>query len=119
MRAMVLRNRILSAGLLFLFVFVVLSASFTRINTRPSGVYQRGRAHAGHRTGFGRTAARNFKTGIVVAKNGGSFKLRKNLYKSIAGVHGTTHVDSLAWMPEPWFPAPQSFALSLSPVLNL
>ncbi len=116
---MVLRSRILNTGLLLLFIFVVLSATFSRINLRPAGVYQRGRAHAGHRTGFGRSAARNFKSGIVVAKNGGSFKLRKSLYKSFAGFHGPTHVASMTWMPEPWFPVPQNFVLNLSPVLNL
>lgn len=119
MRAMILCKRSLSAGLLFLFVFVVLSASFTRITVRPSGVYQRGRAHAGHRTGFGRSAARNFKTGIVVAKNGGSFKLRKNFYKYLGAVHDATRVDRVIWTLEFSFPVPRSFILDLSPVLNL
>lgn len=119
MRAMILCKRSLSAGLLFLFVFVVLSASFTRINTRPSGVYQRGRAHAGHRTGFGRAAARNFKTGILVAKNGGSFKLRKSFYKYLGAVHDAAHADRVVWTPESSFPVPRSFILDLSPVLNL
>ncbi len=119
MQAMVLRNRALSTGLLFLFVFVVVSATFSRTNIRPSGVYQRGRAHAGHRTGFGRTAARNFKTGFLVAKNGGSFKLRKNLYKSLGGVHDVARVDRVAWAPVSSFTAPRSFVLDLSPVLNL
>ncbi len=116
---MLARKKILASGLLFGFTFVVVSASFSSIHVRPSGVYQRGRAHASHRTGFGRAAARNFKTGFLVAKNGGSFKLRKNFYKHLGAVHIPAHIDRVAWTPESSFLASQSFVLDLSPVLNL
>jgi len=116
---MALRKRILSAGLSFFFACVVLSASFACADMRPWGVYQRGRAHGGHRAGVGRAAARNFKAGFLVAKNGSSSKQRKNLYKYLGSVHDAVYVDRVAWTPEYLFSAPRSFILDLSPVLNL
>jgi hypothetical protein len=116
---MTLRKQILSAGLLFFFVFVVLSSSFACADSRPSGVYQRARAHAGHRAGVGRAAARDFKAGFLVAKDDGSSKLRKNIYKYSAFAHGAARVDRIAWTSETSFPAPRSFILDFSPVLNL
>ena len=116
---MALRKRILSAGLLFFFAFVILSASFACADMRPWGVYQHGTAHGGHRAGVGRAAARNFKAGFLVAKNGGSSKLRKNLYKYLGSIRSAAHVDRVAGTPQTSFPALRSFILDLSPVLNL
>ncbi len=119
MRFMALRKQILGVGLLFFFVFVVLASSFACADNRPSGVYQRGRAHSGHRAGVGRAAARDFKAGFLVAKDDGSSKLRKNLYNYLGSVHGAARVDRIAWTPETAFPAPRSLILDLSPILNL
>lgn len=116
---MTLRKQILSGGFLLVFAFVVLSASFACDAMKPFGVYQRGRAHAGHRAGVGRAAARNFKTGFLVAKNGGSFKLRKHFYKYLGSVHNAAHIDKVARTAESSFSAPRSFISDLSPVLNL
>ena len=116
---MTLRKQILSGGLLLVFVFVVLSASFACAAIKPFGVYQRGRAHGGHHAGVGRAAARNFKTGILVAKNGGPFKLRKTFYKYLGSVHNPARIDKVARTAECSFSAPRSFILDLSPVLNL
>lgn len=120
MRFMTLRKQILGAGLLFFFAFVVLAANCATADNRPSGVYQRGSAHAGHRAGVGRAAARDVKAGFLVAKNDGSSELRKNLYKYLGSARGAARGDRIAWTPETSFPAPpQSFILDLSPVLNL
>ncbi len=118
---MAVRKQIFSAGLLWVFVFVVLSASLTCADIRPFGVYQRGAAHAGHRAGFGRTAAHNLKAGFLVAKDDGSSRLRKTLYNYLySGFnHGAARVDRIVWTPEPSLPSPQSLILDLSPVLNL
>jgi hypothetical protein len=119
-RFMALRKQILGVGLLYVFVFVVLASSFACADNRPSGVYQRGKAHAGHRAGVGRAAARDFKAGFLVAKNDDSPKLRKNLSKYSGSAHGAARVDSMALLtPETSFSAPRSFILDLSPVLNL
>ncbi len=116
---MTLRKQILSGGFLLVFVFVVLSASFACAAIKPFGVYQRGKAHAGHRAGMGRAAARNFKTGFLVAKNGGSFKLRKHFYKYWGSVHNAVNIDRIARTAECSFSVPRSFVLDRSPVLNL
>ncbi len=116
---MAARKQILSIGLLWVFVFVVLSASLACADIRPFGVYQRGTAHAGHRAGLGRTAAHNFKVGFLVARDDGSSRLRKNLYKCLGFTYEAARVDRIAWVPDPPFPSPQSFILDLSPVLNL
>jgi len=118
-RVVTVRKRIQSGGLLLAFVFVVVSASFACADIKPFGVYQRGAAHAGHRAGVGRAAARNFKAGFVVAKNNRSSKLRKNLYKHLGSGLGAGRIDTTVWTPEASFLVPRSFILDLSPVLNL
>ena len=118
-RFMAARKQNLSVGLLFVFVFVVLASSSACVDSRPFCVYQRGGAHAGHRAGVGRAAARDFKAGFFVAKDDGSSKLRRNLCKYLASAHGAARVDRIAWTPETSFPAPRSFILDFSPVLNL
>ncbi len=113
------RKQILSVGVLWAFVFVVLSARLVCADIRPFGVYEPGRAHAGHRVGVGRTAAHNFKVGFLVAKDDGSSRLLKNLYKYLRFTNNAARVDRIVWVPEPSFPVPRSFILDLSPVLNL
>ena len=116
---MAVRKEILSVGLLWVFVFVVLSASLGCADSKPFGVYQPGRAHAGHRAGLGRTAAHNLKAGFLVAKDDDSSGLRKNLYKHLGFTHDAARVDRTAWVPETSFPSPRTCILDLSPVLNL
>jgi hypothetical protein len=108
----------LSAGLLFFFVPVILLSSYACAGNRPAGVYQRGRAHTARHAGVGRTAARNFKAGFLVAKTDAS-KLRKNLRKHWAAMHAVPKIDSISRAPAVLFPAPKNIVLDLSPVLNL
>jgi SOS response associated peptidase (SRAP) len=118
-RFMAVRKQILSVGLLLVFVSFVLSVSLARADIKPFGVYQPGRAHAGHRAGVGRTAAHNFKAGFVVAKAGRSCGVRNHFYKYVGFTYHAGCADRIAWVPETSFPSPQSFILSFSPVLNL
>ncbi len=118
-RFMAAPKQILSVGLLGTFVFVILSASLACADSRPFGVYQPGRAHAGHRAGLGRTAAHNFKAGFLVTKDDGPSRSRKNLYKSLVFTHEAAHAGGIVWVPEPSFTLPQTFILDLSPILNL
>ncbi len=112
-------RQILSIAVLFLFILLLVSASFARANFRPSGVYQRGRAQAGHRAGFGRAAARNFKSGLLAAKNSGPSKLKRYLYRYMASVAEDTNGDCIARSSERSFGVAQTFILELLPVLNL
>ncbi len=116
---MAVGKQILSVGILWAFVFVVLSASLACADSRPFGVYQPGRAHAGHRAGLGRTAAHNFKSGFLVAKDDGSYSIRKSLYKHSGFIQDARRINKMAWVAEPSFPSTQIFLLNLSPVLNL
>ncbi len=116
---MTLPKQILSVGLVWTFVFVVLSAGLACADIRPFGLHQPGRAHAGGRAGLGRTAAHNLKAGFFVAKDDDSSRPRKNLYKDFGFAHDPACVNRLAWVPETYSPSPRSFSLDLSPVLNL
>lgn len=115
---MAVRKQILG-GLSFVFVFVVLSANLVCADIRPFGVYQHAKAHAGHRSGVDRTAAHNFKAGFLVAKDDGSSRLRKNLYKYLGFTHNAARGDRIAWVSETSFPSLRSLILDLSPALNL
>ena len=115
---MAIRKQTLSASLFFLFVFVVLSSSYACVESRPAGVYERGRPHSAHRAGVGRAAGRNFKAGFLVAKTDSS-KLRKNVRKHLGLVHVIPETDSMSRVPALLFPVPKDIVLDLSPVLNL
>jgi len=114
-----MRTQVLSAWLFFMFIFVILSASFAFADVKPFGVYQHARGHAGHHAGVGRTATRNFKSGSVVEKAGRSFRLRKSIYKYFGPSLVRPSVGGIPWIPENSFFASQKFILDLSPVLNL
>jgi hypothetical protein len=115
---MAVRKQIFGAGLLLFFAFVVLSSSYLCADGRPAGVYQRGSSRSGHRSGVGRTAARNFKAGFLVAKNDSS-KLEKNLDKHVGSTHAVRRLDRIARITNALLPSPTSFVRNLSPVLNL
>ncbi len=114
-----MHKQILSVGVLGVFVFFIISASLACADSRPFGVYQPGRTHAGHRVGLGRTAAHNFRAGFVVAKDDDCSKLRKNLYKCLGFTHHGARIGRIAWVAKLSFPSSRSFILDFSPVLNL
>jgi hypothetical protein len=117
---MALRTQILSLGVLWVFVFVILSASLACADSRPFGVYQPGRAHARHRAGLGRTAAHTFKAGFFAAKDDdASSRLRRHPHQYAGFKQNPACVNSLASAPETSLPLPLTFIRDLSPVLNL
>ena len=116
---MAARKQILSIGVLWAFSFIVLSASLACADSRPFGVYQPGRAHAGHRAGLGRTAAHTLKAGFFATKDDDSSRLRKHLYQCLGFKHDPGYVNRIASAPESFLSLPLSFIRDLSPVLNL
>ena len=108
----------LSASLLFFFVVIIVLSSYACADSRPAGVYQRGRAHTAHRAGVGRAAARNFKVGFLVAKTD-SPKLKKPVRKHLGPARPVVKIDGITSAPAVLFPAPKKIVLDLSPVLNL
>jgi hypothetical protein len=115
---MAARKETLSAGLVLFFVFVLLSSSYACVDSRPAGVYQKGRAQSSHHAGLGRAAARNFKSGFLETRND-SPTLKRNLYKPAGPVYAAPRIDSIAWFSNTFFLPSKSFIFDFSPVLNL